>query len=164
MKFSDSYTENQDKSIERGKDDSGNRQITYQLMAGVLSQEPVPGIAWCPHRSTCSIYCYHPHQAASLFFLQGRGEKEKKPLWILNTSLPNSHILLTKVRKRRSANINTSDISVLHFPILQVPIHEQTPSSSCFPNERHERASPGIQTNQKIKPGFWFPRYNPEIQ
>lgn len=133
--------------------------------AGVLSQSQ------CWPGSWDLLLCQESHVLppsphSSSLLSSGRGEKGEKShgFGFLSPSLLKCQIFLIKVRKRFSANIKASDISVLCFPSTASPIHEQTPSFQCFPNVRHKQTSPGIQSNQKIKPGVWFPRYNPEIQ
>lgn len=154
MRFSASDTENQDKL---------SREGWHQLESSPRASVGLgAGISSCAR----NLMSYHPHHTAALFYLQEgerRGERSHG-FRFLSPSLLKCQIFLIKVRKRFSANIKASDISVLCFPSTASPIHEQTPSFQCFPNVRHEQTSLGIQSNQKIKPGVWFPRYNPEIQ
>lgn len=123
--------------------------------AGVLSQsQGWPGSWDLPLCQESRVPPLSPHSSSLLS--SGRGEKGEKTHGFLSTSLPKCQIFLIKVRKRFSANIKASDISVSCFPNTASPIHEQTASFQSFPNVRHEQTSPGIQSNQKIKPGFGF--------
>lgn len=105
------------KSTEQGKDDRGIRQITYQLVAAVLSPRARNSVMSPRIRL---FYLLLPPSPCSIF---REGE---------STTLPNSHILLTKVRKRCFANINTSDVSLLHFSILQVQSTNKYPGPHAF--------------------------------
>lgn len=141
MKFSASYTENQDNSTEQGRVTLVSDKLPY----GSLWLESCPkSLCWPGSRDLrlCKelydvlvdlpilfIATTFTIQQLS-FFLQGeRGEKNS---WILSTSLLNCQILFIRVRKRCSANINTSDISVLQFTKLQVQSMNKYPCSSAF--------------------------------
>lgn len=174
MKFSASYTENRDNSTEQGR----VTLVSDKLPTSLWLESCPKSLCWPGSRDLrlCKelysvlvdlpiLFIATTLAIQQLSFSSGRERRgEKKKPCILSISLLNCQILFIKVRKKMLCKYK----HFWHFGFAVYytasPIHEQIPLFERFPNVRHEQASPGIQSNQKIKAGFWFPHYKPEIQ